>query len=89
MRVHQIIASLGMLKRRCATGFLLIGLAAVTACGSYPRDVQGTLGSIQRDHIIHVGMIAGTERSPNFAKAQSYLRRIAEIWEFPADRRRY
>lgn len=71
-------AALRTVGRRCATVVLWAGFSAMAACGPYPRDVEGTLSSIQRTHVIHIGLIAGTDRSPNFVKAQSYIKQIAE-----------
>jgi hypothetical protein len=64
--------------RRWASGMLLVGITVTAACGSYPDDVESTLSSIQSAHVIHVGLIAGTDRSPNFAKAQIYLRQVSK-----------
>ncbi|QUT05110.1 hypothetical protein KFK14_19215 [Sphingobium phenoxybenzoativorans] len=57
---------------------VVMGLFGVTACGSYPADAEGTLNAIKHAHVIRVGLIEGTQRSPNFSKVQSYLKQVSE-----------
>ena len=65
------------LSRRCAPvmvlRFLPLLLLALSACGSYPRDPDGTLDRVRASHVFRVGLIptapGADARAPAFLAA--------------------
>lgn len=61
-----------MILRTCA--FLL--LSALTGCGEYPRDPQGTLDRVRSEGSFRVGLVAPLEAVGLDSKALALLQRV-------------
>ena len=54
---------------------LLLLFLALGACGSLPRDQEGTLERIAEMREVRVGVTAAAEQSPHFARLRSFVER--------------
>lgn len=64
---------MGSAFRRFVLSFVV---AAVAGCSTYPDDIEGTLDRIEKQHVIHVGLIAGLDPAAR-KPVQDYLMRVA------------
>lgn len=69
--------SLRAARRRVARFVAITAtLAALGACDTYPRDVEGTLAAVRRDKVIHVGIVSAGMSPQAQATATAYLQRV-------------
>ena len=53
------------------------GLALVAACGSLPRDIEGTRDRVESSRVIRVGLFQGSLSGPDRARAAAWLDRLS------------
>jgi ABC-type amino acid transport substrate-binding protein len=56
--------------------FLVCLAALLSACGAFPRDIDGTLDRLRSAGIVRVGLIAGPETARDRALIGAYLDRV-------------
>jgi hypothetical protein len=55
---------------------MAVGLALVAACGSLPRDVEGTSERVEASRVVRVGLFHGLLAGPDRARAAAWLDRL-------------
>jgi len=56
---------------------LLAAALLLAACGSYPRDIEGTRDRVEAGRVIRVGLFPGSLAGPDRAMAAVYLSRLS------------
>jgi hypothetical protein len=56
---------------------LFLALAALGACGDFPRDQSGTLERLRREQVMRVGLVASAAPSPHAARLRALVERSA------------
>ena len=55
---------------------LAASMLLLAACGSYPRDIEGTRDRVERSRVIHVGIFQSVLAGPDRQRALLYLDRL-------------